>query len=146
MHQPASEAATPDARLPGTRSDRLHHQFARYLVAGGVGFVADFSCLYLLTEIAHLHYLVSAAIGFTIGLLVNYAISRFWVFSRRTIDNGAVEFAIFAAIGLVGLGLNEAILWTAQEVLNIHYLIAKLFSTGVVLFWNFGARKILLFR
>jgi putative flippase GtrA len=44
------------------------------------------------------------------------------------------------------LFLNEIILWTAQERLNIHYLAAKIASAGIVLVWNFGARKVILFR
>lgn len=148
---PAAGALRPEA-VTGLRGvfrrggDRLSHQFARYVLVGGVAFIIDFGCLYALTGLAGMHYLVAAAIAFTAGLLTNYCLSRVWVFSRRTIDNGAVEFAIFAAIGLVGLGLNEGILWFFEEIVGIDYLAGKFVSAAVVLFWNFGARKAILFR
>lgn len=121
------------------------HQFARYLVAGGLAFVVDFGSLYLLTEYAGFHYLVSAAIAFIFGLLTNYLLSRLWVFDRRTMDSAAMEVIVFAAIGVVGLGLNEAIIWAVSEKLHLHYMLAKAVSSAVVLVWNFGARRAMLF-
>ncbi len=56
------------------------------------------------------------------------------------------EFAGFAAIGVAGLGLNEAILWMTTEAAGFHYLISKIIATAVVFLWNFAARKYLLFH
>jgi len=52
----------------------------------------------------------------------------------------------FARYLIVGLGLNEGIIWFAREKIHLHYLVAKLISAGIVLMWSFGARKVLLFR
>ncbi len=124
----------------------IAHQFARYLIVGGVAFLVDFGSLYLLTEWFGLYYLLSAAVAFLLGLTTNYLLSRVWVFDRRTMRNTTLEFLVFAVIGVVGLGLTEAIMWFVREQIHLHYLIAKAISTGVVLVWNFGARKALLFR
>ena len=77
--------------------------------------------------------------------MVNYALSRTWVFQRRTLKSMPAEMTIFTLIGVVGLGLNELILWFFQAKLRIYYLFAKGVSGGVVLIWNFGARKLALF-
>ena len=121
-------------------------EFGRYIFVGAFAFACDASTLYVLTEFLRVHYLISAAAGFGLGLIVNYLLSRSWVFARRTLTNAPMELAIFSAIGIAGLGLNEAILWTFSEKLGIHYLFAKGVSGGVVLMWNFGARKVALFR
>jgi putative flippase GtrA len=123
----------------------LLQQFSRYIAVGGLAFVVDFGLLYLLTELLGLYYLISAAIAFLFGLLTNYSLSRLWVFDRRTIKNVAVELVI-TAIGIVGLGLNEVIIWFVREKIHFHYMIAKAISAGIVLIWNFGARKAVLFR
>ena len=52
----------------------------------------------------------------------------------------------FTIIGLIGLGLNEASMWFLKEGLHVHYLLAKIDTTGLVFFWNFFARKYALFR
>ncbi len=156
MSSPASESTNvPTASPPVPRTlhallfgatGSLLQQFSRYLVVGGLAFVVDFGSLYLLTEFAGLHYLISAAIAFLFGLLTNYWLSRLWVFDRRTMENVAMEFVVFTVIGIVGLGLNEAIIWFVREKLHFHYMIAKAISSGIVLIWNFGARKSVLFR
>jgi len=121
-------------------------QFFRYTLVGGLAFICDFGTLYLLTDWAGLHYLRSAAVAFCLGLTINYALSRIWVFDRRTLSNSALEFGLFAAIGLVGLALNEAGMWLLKEVAGLHYLVAKLGVTVLVFLWNFFARKLALFR
>jgi putative flippase GtrA len=127
-------------------SGTLVGQFARYLVVGGVAFCADFGLLYLLTSQAGVQYLISAAIAFLFGLAINYALSRIWVFNKRVMSNGSLEFLVFSVIGVVGLGFNEAMMWAMHELLHLHYLMAKVVSAAVVLLWNFGARKLMLFR
>jgi putative flippase GtrA len=56
------------------------------------------------------------------------------------------EFAVFAAIGLAGLGMSELMMWGLVSGLGVAVLVAKVLVTGVVFIWNFGVRKLLLFR
>jgi len=121
-------------------------QFARYTVVGGVAFVGDFFTLFALTHFGGVHYLVSAAVAFLAGLTINYGLSAAWVFSRRTLQNRALEFGIFAAVGIVGLGLNETGMWLLAGKAGLNYLWAKVATAAVVYIWNFGARKAALFR
>ena len=127
-------------------TNSLVSQFLRYLIVGGLAFVVDFISLYLLTEFGGLHYLISAAVAFLLGLIANYSLSRAWVFDRRTLENPAAEFLVFAVIGLVGLGMNEGMIWFVREKVHFHYMVAKAISAGIVLIWNFSARKYVLFR
>ena len=130
--------------LETTQSTLL--QLFRYGFVGGVASVADYGTLYLFTEAFHIYHLLSAAIAFVIGLIVNYLLSTSWVFASRTQKNKWIEFAIFAIIGLFGLGWNEIIIYVGTDVCELHYMISKLISTVIVFFWNFFARKIILFK
>jgi len=82
-------------------------QLLRYVVVGGLAFVVDFGLLWVLTEYAGLHYLVSATISFIAGLVVNYLLSVVWVFGSSKLQSKWAEFAIYAVIGVIGLGLNN---------------------------------------
>ena len=124
----------------------VSREFVRYVIVGGFAFACDSSTLYVLTAVLGVYYLISAAVGFGLGLVVNYLLSRSWVFERRTLSSASVEATVFSAIGIAGLGLNEAILWTFQDKLGISYLIAKGVSGVAVFGWNFAIRKIALFR
>lgn len=127
------------------KSDKTSIQLFKYFFVGGIAYTADFGSLYILTDIIKVHYLISAAIAFTLGLITNYSLSIIWVFSKRTVADKRLEFILFSMIGLVGLGLNEVIIWFFTEWIHFHYLISKVFSTVVVFFWNFFARKKILF-
>lgn len=120
-------------------------QFFRYFVGGGVAFVVDFALLYLLTEFGHIHYLFSASIAFMAGIAVNYALSVSWVFNHRSVDNRMHEFAIFAAIGILGLAFNAALMWFFTELVRFHYMESKMVAAALIFLFNFSTRKALLF-
>ena len=121
-------------------------QLLRYGFVGGVAFVADYGTLFLLTHYAGMHYLWSAAVAFAIGLTVNYLLSISWVFNRNRSAKPWVEFMVFTLIGVVGLGLNELIMYVATDLLSMHYMLSKLISTALVFCWNFFARKLIIFK
>lgn len=123
----------------------LVRQFAQYVVVGGLAFCIDFATLFLLAKYSGFHYLVAATAGFLLGLLANYLLCIAWIFDQRTLDNRSHEFVIFAAIGIVGLALNNLIIFGMTEWVGIHYLHSKLVAAALILMFNFGLRKSLLF-
>jgi putative flippase GtrA len=146
LELPANAGSEPIAALADS-SATLARQFIRYVLVGGAGFIVDFSVLVLLTESAGLHYLASAALAFLSGLSVVYMLSVRWVFHRRRFaGNASVEFQIFALVGIVGLVFNHALLWAFTDIIGLYYPFSKLIAAGAILVWNFGARKLLLFR
>lgn len=135
--------STPGVSFLGSRG---FHEFIRYFVASAAALIIDIGSLWLLTSILHVPYLWSGAIAFLAGLIFVYILSITWVFDQRIIRDWKREFLIFGIIGIIGLGLNELILWLLTGYFGIFYLISKIGSVVVVFSWNFGARKWLLFR
>ena len=133
-------------RWLGGKADRLYAQFLRYVVVGGIAFAVDFTVLILLTELAGIHYLVSAGMAFCGGLLLNYALCIKWVFRSRTLQDTRAEFIVFSLVGVAGLGLTELILYAGTGRLGFDYRLSKIVAVATVLIWNFSARKLLLFR
>lgn len=134
-----------EIRILTGKTNNVLIQLFRYLWVGGIAFIVDYGSLFLLTEYIRLNYLISAAVAFVLGLTVNYMLSITWVFSGSRLNNKMAEFMVFASIGFVGLLLNEVIMYLCCEIMNIHYMISKLCSTGIVFFWNFFGRKLILF-
>lgn len=108
----------------------------------------DFFLLWFLTEIGGINYLLSATLSFLTGLVVNYLISTRWVFEEdwAVLKNKVIEFFFFLLIGVIGLILNDLILWLVTEKFSLYYLFSKIISAGIVYLWNFFARKYLLFN
>lgn len=120
-------------------------QFLRYIISGGLAFVCDYATMFLLTEYAGMHYLLSSAFGFAIGLIITYLLSIWWIFDQRRADSRIIEFAAFGVIALTGIGLNLAFMWIFTEMCSIHYLVSKLVTTVLVSVWNFILKKKILF-
>ena len=127
-------------------TDKTHIQMFRYLFVGGAAFIVDFLSLFILTDFFGIYYLSSAAIAFILGLIANYFLSISWVFNKRKLKSRHIEFGMFALIGIIGLGFNEIFIWFFTQNLQIYYLISKIFAAVIILFWNFFARKYILFR
>lgn len=127
------------------KTDNTFFQLFRYTFVGGLAFVVDFGLLYLLTEFANFHYLTSAAIAFVAGLVVNYVLSKLWVFNKSSYKNKVAEFLMFALIGVIGLGFTELLMWLFTDIFGAYYIISKILTTMLVYFWNFFARKFMIF-
>lgn len=121
-------------------------QLFRYTFVGGLAFMIDFGLLFALTEYAGFHYLFSATISFVAGLIVNYLLSKVWVFTRSTIAKRELEFLIFAVIGIIGLLINNLFLWLLTNVIGLWYMFSKVLVTIITYLWNFFVRKLILFR
>lgn len=139
----ASELTTIAAAPP--RHFGVVLEFAKYFGASAAALGVDVGLLAASTHLG-VPYPTGAAIAFLGGLFVAYLLSVFWVFESRSTRNGIVEFAIFAGIGVIGLGLTEWVLWGAIEHLHWSLSLAKASASGLVFLFNFGVRKALLFR
>ncbi len=126
-------------------TDNLFIQFFRYTFVGGLAFIVDYVLLYILTEHFHFHYLESATISFMVGLVVNYFISKWWVFSQSKFKSKGIEFLLFFLVGVVGLLLNNLFLWLITTYLSVYYMYSKLVAAVIVYLWNFLARKYMVF-
>jgi len=121
-------------------------QFFRYVFVGGCSFLVDAGVLWLCVH-AGMHYLVAACFGFVVGLITNFFLSRALVFRAQAAKVGRImEFGACALIGLVGLGLTEALLYFFTDVLHVFYMVSKVIASAIVLVWNFSARKLLLYK
>ena len=134
------------AKLLKSKNDKTLIQLFRYIFVGGAAFAVDFSALYILTDLFDIHYLVSAAIAFLLGLTTNYILCNIWVFNIRVLTNRWLEFGIFSLIGVIGLVMNEVIIWAFTEHIRFHYMASKVVSSAAVFFWNFFARKYSLYN
>lgn len=88
-----------------------------------------------------LDYFQASAFSYTLSVFVNYILSMKFVFHGRD-DRGKVkEASIFFVLSLVGLFLNQMMMWITVELFGIFYVAAKLLSTLLVTNYNFISRK-----
>ena len=120
---------------------KLINQILKFGVVGVIAFLIDYALLYILTEFIHIHYLVSAIISFSVSVIFNYILSIKWVFEVNH-KQTKKDFILFIVLSVIGLGINELIMYIMVDKLSIHYMFTKLFATAVVMIYNFITRKI----
>lgn len=133
---------------------KLLKEFCRYAFIGGTAFLVDVGLLYLFKNyvfysLAEAGVYISVVIGFVGGLVYNYYFSLVFVFdsARENKKGGSVNsFIAFAAIGIAGLLLTEVGMFVGIQIFALQYMLVKLMVSMVVLIWNYGVRKILIFR
>lgn len=143
--------------------NRLHRskstviQFVRYLFVGGGATIVQWGLLVLFKEVFGLNANAANMVGFAGGLIFNYIISTLWVFDNSAVKNKAAEFTVFALIGIVGLGINQGLIWLFDKPIankkvfgaflpsDKYYLVGQVSATALAFFWNFFARKYLLY-
>ena len=121
-------------------------QLFRYVIVGGFSFLIDYGLLYFLTEYANFYYILSASISFIVGLIVNYILSTKWIFRKSRLKNTVLESIIYGIIGILGLILNNILLYIFTDFFQIYYMISKLITAVLVMGWNFVGRRIILFN
>ena len=123
---------------------KLVQQFMKFGVVGVIAFVIDYGLMVALTELAGVNYLISATISFTVSVVFNYLASMRYVFTHKQGLSRRREFVIFVVLSVIGLGVNDLLMWLGSSVLGVNYLIVKIVATAIVMVYNFVTRKIFL--
>ena len=124
---------------------KLFSQLIKFGLVGGIAFLIDYGIMVFLTEVFKIPSLISAAISFTVSVIFNYIASVKWVFDVDKGKNSKTkELVVFILLSIVGLGINELIMWIMDKEFGIYYMISKIVATIVVMCYNFITRKLFL--
>ncbi len=123
---------------------KIIKQLFRFGIVGAICFLIDYSILYICTDIFKIYYLISSIISFSISTIFNYILSIKFVFTIKEDRNKNKDFINFIVFSVIGLILNQIIMWIGVDVINIYYMITKVISTCIVMCFNYITRKIFL--
>lgn len=155
---------------------QLFLEILRFLIVGGTATLVDYLIFWIfdawlfplvlpieIAAFSTLALVLSTALGFCVGLLVNWVLSVRFVF-RAVKDEERVRskrsFTLFALIGVIGLALTEVGVVTLVAVLPEITIfgttallgtawkkwLAKAVMTCLVLVFNYLGRKFLIFK
>uniref|UniRef100_A0ABX1PTC2 GtrA family protein n=2 Tax=Aromatoleum anaerobium TaxID=182180 RepID=A0ABX1PTC2_9RHOO len=104
-------------------------------MVGALGTLAHYSLLLALVEVAGAEPVVGSVAGFVLGALVNYAMNRRLVFRSERAHHEALPR--FFAVAGIGLLWNALLMYALTDLLALHYLLAQVVTTGVLLGWHY---------
>lgn len=159
-----------ETRVKQTKKE-LFWEIFRFLIVGGTATVIDYAVAYVFIHWLlppaligeNFSLIVSTAMGFCGGLIVNWLLSVSFVFKQVTDEKKSKSkksFLIFTIIGLIGLAITqvgmhlgviilpEVTLFGVEKFLgeSWNWWISKVVMTCVVLVWNYVGRKLLVFK
>lgn len=150
---------------------QLFWEIFRFLLVGGTATLLDYFVFWIFDALVFplilpyhtLALSLSTALGFCVGLIVNWILSVTFVFQQVKDERQAKSkksFLIFTVIGLIGLAITEVGILLLVAVFPQITLfgtatlfetawekwIAKVIMTCIVLVWNYLGRKIFIFK
>jgi len=114
-------------------------QFGRFLVVGGISFSVDFGLFTVLYGLGVPH-LIASATSFSTSVVLNYILSRRYVFEAQENVSVLKEFTLYVLLNVVALGLNTLILYVCADLAGMSPFLGKILAN------NFISRKALLER
>ena len=115
-------------------------EMIRFALVGGVSFCVDYGLLYALTAYGGLHYLISSALSFTASVLLNYYLCLSFVFQCAGARTYHAHLLFFGS-SIMGLTLNQMLLWSLVELAALHYMLAKLIAAALVMLFNYVMKR-----
>lgn len=113
-------------------------KFLKFGVVGVSGTLVDFGITWLLKERLRLNQYFANSTGFGCAVVSNYILNRIWTFESHQ-ESVATEFSMFLVASLIGLALNNGIIYLLNERNNLNFYLSKAIATGFVMLWNFWA-------
>jgi len=109
-------------------------KFVRFALVGASGAVVKLVTLFLLTDIAKLHYLVSYIPAFSLSVVNNYLWNSLWTFRQ---NRGLVGLLKYAEVSLLSLGIYESLLYVFTEFAGLWYMASAVLVVIIAFLVNY---------
>lgn len=101
--------------------------FLSYSIVGGIGVIVNTLFLFLLTNFANFHYMLSSMIATEIAVITNFIGNNWYTFKNIQVNKGLAEkFASYQTISIITIFGTATLLFFFTSMLGTKYL----------LFWN----------
>jgi putative flippase GtrA len=117
----------------------------KFCVVGFSGMFVDFGTTWLLKEKVKANKYLANSTGFVLAATSNYFLNRIWTFHSHN-QQIATEYFSFIGISLIGLGINNLIIYILTDKFKLNFYLSKLFAVCVVTIWNFIMNYLITFK
>ncbi|HKG54356.1 MAG TPA: glycosyltransferase family 2 protein, partial [Anaerolineales bacterium] len=103
--------------------------FLKFLLVGLSGLVVNSAALFAFTELAAIHYVISAALATQVSTLWNFGLTETWVFGKRETERPFLQRLVgFLLVNNLLLVVRGPIMTLLVDRGGVHYLVANLVS------------------
>ena len=108
----------------------------KFIIVGFSGLFLDFGVTFFCKEKLYFNKYISNSIGFSFAATSNYFFNRIWTFKSEN-PEVMIELSSFFTVALIGLLINNSILWAFHDRLKIQFYSAKFGAIVITTLWNF---------
>ena len=120
------------------------HEVIRFLFVGVLSFLLEFIIFVVLVDFLKVKYTYANPPAMGVSIIFNYFMTR-WLVFKTVRYNNKVSFILFAVVTLVGVVLNQFMLWFLIEQLLMGVKISKVLAVGTVAVFSYFSKKHLVF-
>ena len=132
--------------LLAERRPTLLRQLHDYFWVGIAAALIDYGCLIILVH-AGLNYILANTVSFSIANIFNFVAGHYVVFAGASRHDRLLSSYVYVLmISVLGLVINDVVLFLSVHILAMHILLGKTVATVVGFAWNFSARKRWVYR
>tara|TARA_B110000438_G_C15277681_1_gene421215 strand:+ start:66 stop:434 length:369 start_codon:yes stop_codon:yes gene_type:complete len=113
-------------------------KLVKFIIVGFSGLFIDFGLTFFCKEKLSLNKYLSNSIGFLLAASSNYFLNRVWTFGSKNPEI-IVEFSSFFFVSMIGLLINNSILWLIHNKIDLNFYLAKFGAIVITTLWNFFA-------
>ena len=126
-------------------NDIFSAKLVRFGLVGISGMAIDFGVTWLCKEKIRINKYIANSTGFTCALINNYLLNRYWTFTS-TGTPIIYQFTKFLLVSLIGLGINNLLLYLFVRNTKYNFYLLKLCVIGIVFIWNYSANLLYTFH
>lgn len=109
----------------------------RYLVAGGVVAVVQFTLFLGLLSLLHLWYLVASSISFVVALVTSFLLQKYWTFGEKSVSRIYGQVLLFLLCAGINFLVTVTLMYLLVDLGKIDAPRAQAVVMGCVALGNF---------
>lgn len=117
----------------------------KYFYVGGLAALFDITLFTICAVYLEWPWMPVSISTFILATLINYFLSIKFVFKSGIRHQKNLEIAAVYLVSIFGLLINQLVLYITISYLGWSLLIAKIFASSIVFFWNYFSRKYFIF-
>lgn len=127
-------------------------QFLSYFCVGGIAAIVEWVMFFFFSTLLRVEYLYATVCAFVFSTFANWLLGRTMTFKHNKKYKGKEIKELFLVffVSAIGLGLNLVLMYVFVSIMGLNTdfrkLCCKIVSTGIVFFWNFFIRKLVIYK
>lgn len=144
-------------RLHSTYKGAMQHKGVRYLISGGTATGVDVVSFFIMfnyilnkenLQLGHMQvgaHIASLCVSFTLGLITNFLITKYFVFNESNI-RGREQFLRYVLVAAITFAGNYFMMKLLVDVFAIWPTLARLIAVGTIAVLSYRLHKVFTFK